>query len=103
MRPMELNPNVERIAAQWLARRDSDAWTPADQVRLDQWLDESTLHTVLFIRMEAAWRKADRLKALGAGVPDGVVPAPEQFNFSEPPLLATRSRRTTMRRCAVVA
>jgi transmembrane sensor len=31
-------------------------------------------HRVAFLRLDAAWRQSDRLKALGAGVPAGTVP-----------------------------
>ena len=59
---------IEDTAANWLARRDGDGWSAADQLVLAQWLDASTAHRVAYIRLEAAWRKARRLKALAVGV-----------------------------------
>jgi len=59
---------IEGTAANWLARRDGEGWRAADQVELAQWLDASTAHRVAYIRLEAAWRKAHRLKALATGV-----------------------------------
>jgi transmembrane sensor len=59
---------IEEIAANWLARRDGEGWSAADQVALAQWLDASTAHRVAYVRLEAAWRKSRRLKALAAGV-----------------------------------
>ena len=59
---------IEEIAANWLARRDGEGWSAADQVALAQWLDASTAHRVAYIRLEAAWRNARRLKTLAARV-----------------------------------
>jgi transmembrane sensor len=73
---------TEKRAAQWLAQRDSSHWTPTDQAALDQWLAESTANVVAYIRLESAWKRADRLQALGAGCPPGKVPTPEEFNLS---------------------
>lgn len=65
---------IDRTAAAWLARRDAGGWTPADQAALDAWLQEATAHRVAFLRLDAAWRRADRLKALGAGRADPMPP-----------------------------
>lgn len=72
---MASSRQIEQIAAAWLARRDTGSWSDHDRVQLDAWLQESTAHRLAFLRLEAAWRQSDRLKALGAGVPAGVVPA----------------------------
>ncbi len=76
------NQQIEHRTAEWLSQRDSGQWSERDQAALEDWLDESTAHTVAFIRLEAAWRKADRFKALGAGLPSRTVPTPEQFNLT---------------------
>lgn len=73
---MDSSNQIEESAAAWLARRDGGAWSDADQRSLTQWLQASTAHRVAFIRLEAAWNQARRLKALGAGAQPGVVPAP---------------------------
>ena len=65
---------IEAIAAEWLAKRDSGDWTDADEQALGRWLASDTGHRVAFLRLEACWKQANRLKALGAGVPAGVVP-----------------------------
>src|SRR5882762_353090 len=65
---------IEEIAARWVARRYDDAWTEADQVRLEEWLQAATAHRISYIRLETAWSEAARLQALGAGAPAGVVP-----------------------------
>jgi len=79
---MESSEQTERRAAEWLSRRDSDTWDDRDQVELDRWLSESTANMVAYIRLETVWRRADRLQALGAGLPSGKVPKPEEFNLS---------------------
>ncbi|MFC3715071.1 FecR family protein [Luteimonas soli] len=66
---------IERAAAAWLARRDAGGWAGHDQAELDRWLAASTAHRVAWLRLQAAWRESGRLKALGAGLPAGQVPA----------------------------
>jgi transmembrane sensor len=61
---------IEEIAAGWLARRDGDGWSAADQAALTDWLDASSSHRVAYVRLEAAWQHARRLKALAGGVLD---------------------------------
>ncbi|HSZ74435.1 MAG TPA: FecR domain-containing protein [Rhizomicrobium sp.] len=51
-------------AATWLERRYHDAWNEADQVALDSWLAQSLAHRIAYLRLEDAWRYADRLSAL---------------------------------------
>src|SRR6266699_4042299 len=65
---------VEELASRWFARRHSGAWTEADQATFDAWLEERPAHRIAYIRLDAAWNEAARLKALGAGVPPGVIP-----------------------------
>jgi transmembrane sensor len=57
---------IEQIAAHWLARRDDGNWSAADEVELRNWLEESTAHRIAYIRLEAAWRAAARLKGYGS-------------------------------------
>lgn len=66
---------IERIAASWLARRDGNQWSQADQSAFAAWLAEETAHRVVFLRLQAAWRETGRLKALGAGAAPEQVPA----------------------------
>jgi transmembrane sensor len=72
---MENSRQIEDTAADWLARRDGDALSAGDQAELDAWLLAATSHRVAYLRLEAAWHQADRLKVLGAGMPPGAVPA----------------------------
>jgi transmembrane sensor len=70
---------IEEIAALWVLRQHEESWTAADAQRLEAWLEESVLHRVSFIRLAAVWREIPRLKVLGAGLPQGVVPPPGAF------------------------
>ncbi|HSZ74173.1 MAG TPA: FecR domain-containing protein [Rhizomicrobium sp.] len=55
---------IRTCAAAWLERRDGDDWIEADQAELDTWLAQSLDHRVEYWRLEAAWKRADRLGAL---------------------------------------
>ncbi|MBL8268477.1 FecR family protein [Steroidobacter sp.] len=77
-----MDGNSDSIAATWIAKRAGDRWSDADQAALDQWLQQSTRNRVAFVRAQAAWKNAARLKALSAGVPPGVLPKPDGWNFS---------------------
>jgi transmembrane sensor len=70
---------IERAAAAWLARRDAGGWAARDQAEFDAWLAASTAHRVAWLRLQAAWRESGRLKALGAGLPAGQIPAPGRW------------------------
>ncbi|GAB3314877.1 FecR domain-containing protein [Luteimonas notoginsengisoli] len=72
---MDSSIRIERAAAAWLARRDAGGWAARDQDELDDWLAASTAHRVAWLRLRAAWHESGRLKALGAGLPAGQVPA----------------------------
>lgn len=76
------NNDLEESASGWLVLRDSGNWTAADQVRLDEWLDASTLNRITFLRLELAWEESARLKALGAGIPGDRPPPPGEWNLT---------------------
>jgi transmembrane sensor len=79
---MDSSTQIEQRAAAWLAKRDSGEWTQVDEHQLNEWLDAATANTVAFIRLEAAWNSALRLRALAAGTPRGVVPPPDAWHLS---------------------
>lgn len=91
---MESSRQIEDTAAAWLARRDSEEWTRAEETALDEWLSASTAHEVAFLRLEAAWEQAHRLQALGAGAPPGVIPPAGQWRVS--PLFEQRQPVTEL-------
>lgn len=89
---------IEREAAAWLAQRDAGGWTPALQTGLDQWLDANLAHRVAFLRLEAAWHEAARLKALAAGGHDA---GPARGAWAQSPYFASlggSARRRPARR-----
>ena len=62
---------IEKAAAAWLVRRDREEWNNVDQAEFQAWLSASTAHRLAFIRLQAAWQQAGRLKVLAAGLPNG--------------------------------
>ena len=74
--------HIEREASHWLAKRDSGAWGTDDEQAFAAWQQQSTAHRIAVIRLQTVWQRADRLQALGAGVPRGEVPAPGTWRFS---------------------
>lgn len=66
--------DIEDTAAAWLTRRDAGEWSAAEEAELARWLEASTSNRVAYLRLEAVWEEARRLKALGAGRPPGSVP-----------------------------
>lgn len=78
---MESSVRIEETAAAYLAKRDSGEWSEADQAELNGWLQASTAHRVAFLRLEAAWQQALRLKALGAAAKPGVASPPHRWRL----------------------
>lgn len=72
---MASSSRIERSAAAWLARRDGEDWDTAAEAEFQAWLSEATAHRVAFLRLNSAWEQSGRLKALGAGLSSGIVPA----------------------------
>src|SRR3546814_4428132 len=60
---MKSAADIEETAAEWLVRREGEAWSDADQTAFDQWVAEETAHRIAVIRLETVWRKAGRLRA----------------------------------------
>ena len=82
MSPNGKAEDIEAAAAAWFERREWSDWDAAAEAELEAWLSQSTAHRIAFVRLEAAWERAERLKALGAGVPSGHVPAHTLFGFA---------------------
>jgi transmembrane sensor len=66
---------IEKVAADWVARRAGGSFQASDEGELQAWLDASTAHRIAYLRLVTAWKELGRLKALGAGAPEGTVPA----------------------------
>jgi transmembrane sensor len=98
---------IEAAAGDWLALRDSDNWTDEARLRFDQWLNESTLHRVAFLRLESVWERSARLQALGAGRVPGKIPPPGSWEQSVFASVEQRpgwtSRGVGLKACAAAA
>ena len=51
-------------AAAWLERRHREDWSASDQAEFDAWLAAAPAHMVAYVRIETAWKRADRLSVL---------------------------------------
>jgi len=105
---METSKQIEQCALAWLARRESGAWTEADQSELGEWLRADTAHRVMFLRLEVGWDRTARLKTFGIGKRSGVIPPPGAWRsspfFERRPAFAVRSAiKTSAPRIAAVA
>ena len=56
--------HVRQEAAAWLERRQRPEWCAQDQAALETWLAAAPTNTVSYLRVEAAWNRANRLGAL---------------------------------------
>lgn len=54
----------DRAAAFVIARKDGGEWTAERQSELEEWLAQSFAHRAAYLRLDAAWSKADRVRAL---------------------------------------
>lgn len=70
MRNSELN-EIEARAADWIAERDrcDGQLHPVRQAELDTWLAAATAHRVAWLRLDQAWQRAERLRALQPAAP----------------------------------
>jgi transmembrane sensor len=55
---------IEVRASQWLAARDAGSPTPAQAEEFNRWLDADIRHRVAYLRLEAQWRRAEKLRDL---------------------------------------
>jgi transmembrane sensor len=73
---------IDAAAAAWFAKRDAGEWQDQDKAEFDAWLAGDVRHRIAFFRVESAWKQAERLKALGAGIESGTVPDIGEWRFS---------------------
>ncbi|MFG6430736.1 FecR family protein [Roseateles sp. LYH14W] len=64
---MDKAHDLDEQAADWVAARDGDHWSPAREQELAAWQARSTAHRVAFLRAQHTWQRADRLQVLRAG------------------------------------
>jgi len=54
----------EAEAAAWLVRREAPDFSARDQAEFEAWADADARHRAAYVRLEAAWRRADKLNRL---------------------------------------
>jgi transmembrane sensor len=60
---------VEAEAAQWLARQHGERWNPGLQRELDAWISADLRHRLAYLRLHAAWERADALSGQAVARP----------------------------------
>jgi transmembrane sensor len=55
---------IDLQASRWLAARDAGPLSAAESEEFTRWLDANIRHRVSFLRMEANWKRAERLREL---------------------------------------
>jgi len=89
--PMSALRQIEVRAADWIAERDRaqarGTWTPERQASLDAWIAASTDHRVAWLRLDAAWREADRLVVMKTQARADEAPA-RRSGWPMPPRMA---------------
>jgi transmembrane sensor len=58
--------DLKARAAQWFERRNFWKWDEGDEAAFVEWLNESLAHRAAYVRVEAAWKRTERLSALRA-------------------------------------
>jgi transmembrane sensor len=58
---------IEREAAEWLARLDSQPDSEALRAQFEGWRSADARHAAAYLRLSIAWSRMDRLSALSAG------------------------------------
>ncbi len=62
---MNAQERIEHDASLWLAARDARGGDePQDSASFDLWLNADIRHRIAYLRLESAWRRAERLKDL---------------------------------------
>lgn len=69
MRALQDSEAVEEAAARWVSIRESDRWSLAEEARFDAWCSESLAHRVAWLRLHAAWQRAEVLQSLREPLP----------------------------------
>lgn len=56
--------DIEHDASRWLAARDAGASSPEETAEFNRWLEADIRHRVAYLRLEANWRRVEKLKDL---------------------------------------
>ncbi len=60
--------DVKAAAAQWFERRNFWNWSPENESEFAEWLNASLAHRAAYVRVEAAWKRTERLTVLKSAV-----------------------------------
>lgn len=82
---------AEAAAAEWIARRERDDWTAADEAELNAWTAASIHNRVAWLRLQASWHETLRLRSLLTTAPRGSVPSPQEMR---PPFFEAAAEST---------
>lgn len=74
--------DVDERAADWLQRRHFWNWSDEDQAALETWLASSPANRVAYLRLDAAWGRAERLTALRPAAQEEISSAPRKRNMA---------------------
>lgn len=85
----ETSQDIDRIAAQWVARMDRAPLSASETDELKQWLAGDPRRRGAFLRAKAVWMRSEAARALGPQYD----PADFQSEAAAPPAPARRRRR----------
>jgi len=55
---------IEEEASRWLAARDARTPSAEEEATFNYWLDADIRHRVVYLKLEAGWKRGDRLRAV---------------------------------------
>lgn len=61
---MKAKERIEHDASVWLSKFDARGGEPENDEEFNRWLEADIRHRVAYLRLEMAWRRAERLKEL---------------------------------------
>lgn len=73
---------AEAAAAAWIAKRETDTWSDADQANLDAWIEQSLDNRVAWLRLKTSWEQVGRFNVLRPGVPHSSVSTVSRIPFT---------------------
>ena len=68
---------VKAAAAQWFERRNFWSWTAENEAEFADWLNASLAHRAAYVRVEAAWKRAERLTVMKSSLHPQAERAPQ--------------------------
>jgi transmembrane sensor len=89
---MSVASEIEAQAATWLVRRDAAPLSPQEQSAFEAWMYTDPRHRATYLRLEEAWRRADRLrwlKPFDGAVDEDLLGSSPFIRFDERPARAS--------------